>query len=90
MKELIVLQSLPRDSNDKDVGAMLAEVTIEADEESFVIILQHGSNDKMCERSIKLAHVYSELRADGRLMEFAAMLTDHFSVSYKAHLGKYM
>ena len=74
------------------MAAMLDELTIEADEESFVIILQHGGNDKMCERSIKLAHVYtcSELRADGRLMEFAAMLTDHFSVSYKAHLGKYM
>ena len=37
---------MPRESNDKDVVSMLVElhVTIEADEESFVIVLQHGSN----------------------------------------------
>ena len=39
------LQSIPRDSNDKDVAAMLDELTIEANEESFVIVLQHGGND---------------------------------------------
>ena len=39
------MQSVPRDSNDKDVAAMLDELTIEGDEESFVIVLQHGSND---------------------------------------------
>ena len=39
------LQSIPRGSNDKDMAAMLDELTIEANEESFVIVLQHGSND---------------------------------------------
>ena len=39
------LQSITRDSNDKDVVAMLDELTIEANEESFVIALQHGGND---------------------------------------------
>ena len=47
------LQSLPRESNDKDVAAMLDELTIEADEESFVIVLQHGGNDVTYKRSIK-------------------------------------
>ena len=41
------LQSIPRDPNGKDVevAAMLVELTIAANEESFVIILQHGSID---------------------------------------------
>ena len=34
------LQSIPRESNGKDVAAMLDELTIQANEESFVIILQ--------------------------------------------------
>ena len=42
------LQSIPRESNDKDVAAMLVELTIEANEESFVIVLQHGDNDVTC------------------------------------------
>ena len=45
-------QSIPRESNDKDVAAMLVELTIEANEESFVIVLQHGGNDVTCKRSI--------------------------------------
>ena len=32
------LQSIPRESNDKDVVAMLDELTIEVNEESFVIV----------------------------------------------------
>ena len=39
------LQSIPTDSNDKDVAAMLDELTIEANEECFVIVLQHGDNN---------------------------------------------
>ena len=39
------LQSIPRESNDKDIAATLDELKIEANEESFVIILQHGGND---------------------------------------------
>ena len=31
-----VLQSIPRESNEKDVVSMLDELTIEANEESFV------------------------------------------------------
>ena len=46
------VQSISRDSNDKDVAAMLGERTIEASEESFVIVLQHGGNDVTCKRSI--------------------------------------
>ena len=38
------LQSIPRGSNDKDVVPMLVELTIEANEESFVITLRHGGN----------------------------------------------
>ena len=38
------LQLIPRESNYKDVTAMLVELTPEADEESFVIFLQHGGN----------------------------------------------
>ena len=46
------LQSIPRDSNDKDMAAMLLDLTIEANEESFVIVLQHGSNDvTICRQS---------------------------------------
>ena len=37
------LQSTPWQSNDKDVAAMLDELTIEADDKSFVIVLQHGA-----------------------------------------------
>ena len=40
---MVALQS--RESNDKYVAAMLDELTIEASEESFVIVLQHGGND---------------------------------------------
>ena len=39
------LQSIPRESNDKDVVAMLVELTIEPNQESFVIVVQYGSND---------------------------------------------
>ena len=40
---MVGLQS--RESNDKDVAVMLDELAIEANEESFVIVLQHGGND---------------------------------------------
>ena len=53
VRAIDVLQSIPRDSNDKDGAAMLDELTIEADEKYFVIVLQHGGNDVICERSIK-------------------------------------
>ena len=46
------LQPIPRESNDKDVAAMLDELTIGTNEESFVIVLQHRGNDVICERSI--------------------------------------
>ena len=39
------LQSIPRESNDKGVAAMLDELTIEANEESFIVVLQHGGNN---------------------------------------------
>ena len=34
-----------RQSHDKDVASMLVELIIEANEESFVIVLQYGGND---------------------------------------------
>ena len=40
---MVGLQS--RESNGKYVAAVLDELTIEANEESFVIVLQHGGND---------------------------------------------
>ena len=52
MKLIDRLQLIPRDSNDKDVAAMLDELRIEANEESLVIILQHGGNDVTCKQSI--------------------------------------
>ena len=45
---ILDLQSIPRESNNKDVAAMLVELTIEANEESFVIVHQHGGNDVNC------------------------------------------
>ena len=46
------LQPIPRESNGKDMVAMLGELTIEANEESFVIVLQHGGNVVTWKRSI--------------------------------------
>ena len=46
------LQSIPRESYDKDVAAMLVELTIEANEESFVIAHQCGDNGVTCKQSI--------------------------------------
>ena len=45
MSRLDGLQSVPREPNDKDAAVMLDELTIEANEEPFVIVLQHGGND---------------------------------------------
>ena len=39
------LQPIPRESKEKDVAAMLDELTIEPNEESFAIVLQHGGSD---------------------------------------------
>ena len=60
------LQSIPRESNDKDVVAMLEELTIEANEESFVIILQHGGNDVSCNPritaiSVNMKHLFANI-----------------------------
>ena len=49
---ILDLQSIPRESNKKDVAAMLVELTIEANEESFVIVHQHGGNDITCKSRI--------------------------------------
>ena len=55
------LQPIPRNSNDKDMAAMLDELTIEANEESFVIVLHHGGNDITWKWSI--CNMYKPLRA---------------------------
>ena len=49
---ILDLQSIPRELNNKDVAAMLVELTIEANEESFVIVHQHGGNDVTCKSRI--------------------------------------
>ena len=46
------LQSIPRESNDKDVVIILVELIIEANEEYIVIVLQHGGNDVTWKQSI--------------------------------------
>ena len=53
------MQSIPRESNNKDVAAMLVELTIEANEESFVIVHQHGGNDVNCKSRIEGICTYS-------------------------------
>ena len=52
-KLILDLQSIPRESNNKDVAAMLVELTREANEESFVIVHQHGGNDVTCKSRIQ-------------------------------------
>ena len=52
IKCIFGLQSIPRESNDKGVAAMLDELTIEANEESFIVVLQHGGNNVTWKRSI--------------------------------------
>ena len=39
------LQPIPGESKKKNMAAILDELTIESDEEYFVIVLQHGGND---------------------------------------------
>ena len=53
LSPVLDLQSIPRESNNKDVVAMLVELTIEANEESFVIVHQHGGNDVNCKSRIQ-------------------------------------
>ena len=49
-KAIDSLQPIPRESNDKDVAAMLDELTIGADEESFVIVLHDVTRKLTCRR----------------------------------------
>jgi hypothetical protein len=46
------LQSFPRESKDKDMAAMLEDITKEANDKSFVIVYQHGGDDVTCKRRI--------------------------------------
>jgi hypothetical protein len=46
------LQSFPRECEDKDMAAMLDDITKEAKEKSFVNVLQHGGYDVTCNRRI--------------------------------------
>ena len=52
LSAILDLQSIPRESNNKDVAAMLVELTREANEEPFVIVHQHGGNDVTCKSRI--------------------------------------
>jgi hypothetical protein len=40
-----VLQSFPRECEDKDMAAMLDDITKETNEKSFVNVLQYGGYD---------------------------------------------
>jgi hypothetical protein len=42
------LQSFPRECEDKDMAAMLEDITKEANEKYFVNVLQHGGDDVTC------------------------------------------
>ena len=50
---ILDLQSISRESNNKDVAAMLVELTMEGNEEYFVIVHQHGGNDVTCNPRIR-------------------------------------
>jgi hypothetical protein len=50
---ILGLQSFPRESKDKDIAAMLEDITKEANEKSFVNVLQHGGDDVTCKRRIR-------------------------------------
>ena len=46
---IIPISSGTRDSTDKNIAASLDEQTVEGNEESFVVVLQHaGGNDVTC------------------------------------------
>ena len=53
---------------------MLDELTIEANEKSFVIVLQHGGNDVTCKRSID--GLQSIPRLSSSKKDVAAMLDE--------------
>ena len=63
---ILDLQSIPRESNDKDVVAMLVELTIEANEESFVIVHQHGGNDVTCKSRIGSTFILPNIKITNR------------------------
>ena len=63
------LQSIFRESNDKDLAAMLDELTIEANEEASVMVLQHGGNDVIWKRSI-VSHVPEKPKKEKTLKNF--------------------
>ena len=42
---MVCIFKITRESNEKDMAAMLDELTTEANEESFVIVIQRGGND---------------------------------------------
>ena len=69
---ILDLQSIPRESNNKDVAAMLVELIREANDESFVIVLQHGGNDVTCKSRIvhDIINFNSALNTGGPHMVF--------------------
>jgi hypothetical protein len=44
------MQSFPRECEDKDMAAMLDDITEEGNEKYFVNVLQHGGYDVTCNR----------------------------------------
>jgi hypothetical protein len=53
--KILVLQSFPREWEDKDMEAMLDDVTKEDNEKSFVNDQQDGGYDVTCNRKISIA-----------------------------------
>jgi hypothetical protein len=66
--QILELQSFRRKCEDKDMAAMLDDITKDVNEKYFVNVLQHGGDDVTCSRRISPApgvvvpHKYSSLQ----------------------------
>jgi hypothetical protein len=52
MTSHVTEESFPRECKDKDVAAMLDDITKEAKKKYFVKVLQHGGDEVTCNRRI--------------------------------------
>ena len=62
----------------------LDELTIEANEESFVVVLQHGGNDVTCKGSV-VRDVFSELDELAESPEVTIFLTESVYQARSSH-----
>ena len=73
---------VPSESNDKK--AMLDELTTEANEQSFVIVLQHGGNDVTYKRSVALLCYLKKMHSN--LQTAFEVVDQRFRICFK-YLG---